>query len=54
MGFLISLVALVFVFVLILPILGFMLIDINTAKQECRYERQKMEQIVKQIQKDKE
>jgi hypothetical protein len=43
-----------FVFVLILPLLGFMLMDINTARQECRYERQKMEQIVKQNQKDKE
>ena len=54
MGFLIGLIIMMFVFVLILPILGFMLMDINTARQECRYERQKMEQIVKQNQKDKE
>jgi conjugal transfer/entry exclusion protein len=54
MGFLIGLIALVFVFVLILPILGFMLFDINAAKQEVRYEVQKVEQLRKQIEKDKE
>lgn len=54
MGFLIGLIALVFVFVLILPILGFMLFDINAAKQEVRYEVQKVEQLRKQIEKEKE
>ena len=53
MGFLISLIALVFAFVLLLPILGFMLFDINAAKQEVRYEVQKVEQLVKQIEKEK-
>jgi conjugal transfer/entry exclusion protein len=54
MGFLIGLIALVFAFVLLLPILGFMLFDINAAKQEVRYEVQKVEQLRKQIEKDKE
>lgn len=53
MGFLIALIALVFAFVLLLPILGFMLFDINTAKQEVRYEVQKVEQLRKQIEKEK-
>ncbi len=53
MGFLIGLIALVFAFVLILPVLGFMLFDINAAKQEVRYEVQKVEQLRKQIEKEK-
>jgi hypothetical protein len=53
MGFLIGLIALVFAFVLLLPILGFMLFDINAAKQEVRYEVQKVEQLRKQLEKEK-
>lgn len=54
MGFLVALISMVVVFVLLLPVMGFMLFDTNTARQECRYERQKMEQLVKQLEKDKE
>jgi len=53
MGFLIGLIALVFAFVLLLPVLGFMLFDINAAKQEVRYEVQKVEQLRKQLEKEK-
>lgn len=54
MGFLTGLIIMAVVFVLLLPVMGFMLFDTNTARQECRYERQKMEQLVKQLEKDKE
>lgn len=54
MGFLVALISMVVVFALMLPVIGFMLFDANTARQECRYERQKMEQLVKQLEKDKE
>jgi len=54
MGFLAGLIVMAVVFVLLLPVMGFMLFDTNTARQECRYERQKMEQLVKQLEKDKE
>ena len=54
LGFLIGLIIMMFVFVLLLPLLGFMLMDINTAKQEVRYEVQKVEQLRKQLEKDKE
>ncbi len=54
MGFLTGLIVMAVVFVLLLPVMGFMLFDTNTARQECRYERQKMEQLVKQLEKDKE
>lgn len=53
MGFLAGLIVMAVVFVLLLPVMGFMLFDTNTARQECRYERQKMEQLVKQLEKDK-
>lgn len=54
MGFLVSLISMVVVFALMLPVIGFMLFDAKEARQECRYERQKMEQLVRQIEKDKE
>jgi len=54
MGFLVCLISMVVVFVLMLPVVGFMLFDINSAKQEVRYEAQKIEQLRKQIEKDKE
>jgi hypothetical protein len=54
MGFLVSLISMVVVFALMLPVMGFMLFDAKEARQECRYERQKMEQLVKQIEKEKE
>lgn len=54
MGFLVSLILMVLVFVLMLPVMGFMLFDVKSARQECRYERQKMEQLVRQIEKEKE
>ena len=54
MGFLVCLISMVLVFVLMLPVMGFMLFDMKLARQECRYERQKMEQLVRQNQKDKE
>lgn len=54
MGFLVCLISMVLVFVLMLPVVGFMLFDAKEARQECRYERQKMEQLVRQIEKEKE
>jgi hypothetical protein len=54
MGFLVSLISMVLVFVLMLPVMGFMLFDVKSARQECRYERQKMEQLVRQLEKEKE
>ena len=54
MGFLVCLISMVLVFVLMLPVIGFMLFDINSAKQEVRYEAQKIEQLRKQIEKEKE
>jgi hypothetical protein len=54
MGFLVCLISMVLVFVLMLPVMGFMLFDVKSARQECRYERQKMEQLVRQIEKEKE
>jgi len=54
MGFLVCLISMVLVFVLMLPVMGFMLFDMKSARQECRYERQKMEQLVRQIEKDNE
>lgn len=54
MGFLVCLISMVLVFVLMLPVMGFMLFDMKSARQECRYERQKMEQLVRQIEKENE
>ena len=54
MGFLVSLISMVVVFALMLPVIGFMLFDVKEARQECRYERQKMEQLVRQLEKEKE
>ena len=54
MGFLVCLISMVLVFVLMLPVMGFMLFDAKEARQECRYERQKMEQLVRQIEKEKQ
>jgi predicted Holliday junction resolvase-like endonuclease len=54
MGFLVCLISMVIVFALMLPVIGFMLFDINSAKQEVRYEAQKIEQLLKQIEKEKE
>lgn len=54
MGFLVCLISMVVVFVLMLPVIGFMLFDINSSKQEVRYQAQKIEQLRKQIEKDKE
>lgn len=53
LGFLVGLVSMALVFVLLLPVIGFMLLDITTARQECRYERQKMEQLYKQLKEEK-
>jgi hypothetical protein len=43
-----------FVFVLILPLLGFMLMDINTARQEVRYEVKKIEKLRKEFEQEKD
>jgi hypothetical protein len=54
MGFLIGLVIMMFVFIIILPIIGFMLFDINTAKQEVHYEVKKIEKLRKEIEQEKD
>jgi hypothetical protein len=37
-----------------LPVIGFMLMDINTARQEVRYEVQKIEKLRKEIEQEKD
>tara|TARA_R110000868_G_scaffold3819_10_gene23621 strand:- start:23 stop:193 length:171 start_codon:yes stop_codon:yes gene_type:complete len=54
LGFLIGLIIMMFVFVLILPLLGFMLMDINTARQEVRYEVKKIEKLRKEFEQEKD
>lgn len=54
MGFLIGLIIMMFVFVIMLPVMGFMLMDINTAKQEVRYEVMKNEKLRKEIEQKKD
>ena len=54
MGFLIGLIIMMFVFVIILPIMGFMLLDINTARQEVHYEVKKIEKLRKEIEQEKD
>jgi uncharacterized membrane protein YagU involved in acid resistance len=54
MGFLIGLIIMMFVFVILLPVMGFMLMDINTAKQEVRYEIKKIEKLRKDIEQEKD
>jgi hypothetical protein len=54
MGFLIGLIIMMFVFVILLPIMGFMLMDINTARQEVHYEVKKIEKLRKEIEQEKD
>lgn len=54
MGYLIGLIIMMFIFVLMLPIMGFMLLDINTARQEVRYEVKKIEKLRKEIEQEKD
>ena len=54
MGFLIGLIIMMFVFIIMLPVMGFMLMDINTAKQEVRYEIMKNEKLRKEIEQKKD
>lgn len=54
MGFLIGLIIMMFVFIIMLPVMGFMLMDINTAKQEVRYEVMKNEKLRKEIEQKKD
>ena len=54
MGFLVGLIIMMFVFVIMLPVMGFMLMDINTAKQEVRYEVMKNEKLRKEIEQKKD
>jgi len=54
LGFLIGLIVMMFVFVIILPLLGFMLMDINTARQEVRYEVKKIEKLRKEFEQEKD
>jgi hypothetical protein len=53
-GFLIGLIVMMFVFVIILPVIGFMLLDINTAKQQVQYEVKKIEKLRKEIEQEKD
>jgi uncharacterized membrane protein YagU involved in acid resistance len=54
MGFLIGLIIMMFVFVILLPVMGFMLMDINTARQEVHYEIKKIEKLRKEIEQEKD
>jgi hypothetical protein len=54
MGFLIGLIVMVFIFVIMLPIIGFMLMDINTVRQEVHYEVKKIEQLRKELEHEKD
>lgn len=54
MGYLIGLIIMMFIFVLMLPIMGFMLLDINTARQEVHYEVKKIEKLRKEIEQEKD
>jgi hypothetical protein len=54
MGFLIGLIVMVFVFVIMLPVIGFMLMDINTVRQEVHYEVKKIEQLRKELEHEKD
>lgn len=54
MGFLIGLIIMMFVFVILLPVMGFMLMDINTARQEVHYEVKKIEKLRKEIEQEKD
>ena len=54
LGFLIGLIVMMFVFVIMLPLLGFMLMDINTARQEVRYEVKKIEKLRKEFEQEKD
>ncbi len=54
MGFLIGLIVMMAVFVIMLPVIGFMLMDINTARQEVRYEVKKIEKLRKEIEQEKD
>jgi hypothetical protein len=54
MGFLTGLIIMAVVFVLLLPVIGFMLMDINTARQEVRYEVKKIEKLRKEIEQEKD
>jgi hypothetical protein len=42
------------VFVIILPVIGFMLLDINTTKQQVQYEVKKIEKLRKEIEQEKD
>jgi hypothetical protein len=53
-GFLVGLIVMMFVFVIILPVIGFMLLDINTTKQQVQYEVKKIEKLRKEIEQEKD
>lgn len=54
MGFLIAFLSMVVVFGLILPIIGFMYLDILEAKKETKQQQEQVQRLINQAKKEKE
>ena len=53
-GFLIAFLSMVIVFALILPIIGFMYLDILQAKKETKQQQEQIQRLINQAKKEKE
>ena len=53
-GFLIAFLSMVIVFALILPIIGFMYLDILQAKKETKQQQEQVQRLINQAKKEKE
>lgn len=53
-GFLIAFLSMVIVFALLLPILGFMYLDILEAKKETKRQQEQVQRLINQAKKEKE
>jgi hypothetical protein len=54
MGFLIAFLSMVIVFALLLPIVGFMLLDILEAKKETKRQQEQVQRLINQAKQEKE
>jgi len=54
MGFLIAFLSMVVVFGLLLPIMGFMYLDILEAKNETKHQQEQVQRLINQVKKEKE
>jgi len=54
MGFLIAFLSMVIVFALLLPILGFMYLDILEAKKETKRQQEQVQRLINQAKQEKE